>query len=74
MHGKLVRTEAANDPRVHDGPHKGQKIFDCFERRGKEGYHIPESYDLPIQLKLKQPVRSVFDIFFWEIVSLQFCD
>jgi hypothetical protein len=43
------------------------------ETRGGGGDHIPESYDLPAQLKLKHRVRSVFDIFFWEIVSFPFC-
>jgi hypothetical protein len=70
MRGKLVRTETANEPRERDGPKNGQKVFDCFERRGKGGYHIPERYEVFIQLKLKRRVRSLFDVFFWQIVSL----
>ena len=59
VHGKLVRTETANEPREHDGPQNGQKFLIVLKGGGKGGYHIPEGHELFIQLKLKRRVRSL---------------
>jgi hypothetical protein len=51
--------------------HKTTKKFVIvLKGGGKVGYHIPEIYELLIQIKLKFGVRSLFDIFFCQIISL----